>query len=563
MQESMHRRSKFLLCIVSLLSWSRLTWALSDLFDVREATIETVHNALFTRTTTCRDIVSSFIARIETFNPTIDAVISLNPNALAVADHLDGQIAAGNVTGALFCIPVLLKDNFDAVGMSTTGGCRGLTDNKPLADAPTVKALVDSGAVILGKTNLHEMALEGLTVSSLGGQTVNPYDLTRTPGGSSGGSGAALAANFAMLATGTDTVNSLRSPASANALFSFRPTRGLISRAGVIPVSYTQDTVGAMARTLQGLAIALTVMASVGYDPRDNATALAPPEVRRRDYTASLHGGGLRGLRLGLLHGFFNHSASSETSPVNDIMANMVSKLTDAGVHVVNITEPIYDTLAIAAMDIQAFEFRELLDAYLAAASHPGSSHPTSFEALYSSREFLVIPAQHKFIQRASHLSTSDAAYSETLGRIHNLARALEATFARSNLDAIIYPEQKNLVVKLGSPSQSGRNGILAALTGHPVVCVPAGFSPPSADAPAGVPVGMEILGRPWSEGLLLNIARHVSELVPVRRMPPFASQTVEPRAYDAVPTIVPGGSVKIPVEYPVGALNYEMRRAE
>lgn len=161
--------------------------------------------------------------------------------------------------------------------MNTTGGSRALVNNKPLADAPTVKALKDAGAIILGKTNLHEMALEGISVSSLGGQTINPYDLTRTPGGSSGGSGAAIGSSFAILATGTDTVNSLRSPASANSLFSFRPTRGLISRAGVIAISYTQDTLGAMARTLKDLTVALTVMSSVGYDAADNDTAAIPP----------------------------------------------------------------------------------------------------------------------------------------------------------------------------------------------------------------------------------------------------------------------------------------------
>lgn len=527
-------------------------WAFGEVFDVREATIASVHDALFTGKTRCRDIVSSFIARIEEFNPAINAVISLNPAALSDADNLDDRLMAGNTTGALFCVPVLLKDNFDAVGMSTTGGCKALANNKPLEDAPTVKALKDAGAVILGKANLHEMALEGLTVSSLGGQTLNPYDLTRTPGGSSGGSGAAVAANMAILATGTDTKNSLRSPASANALFSFRPTRGLISRAGVIPVSWTQDAVGAMARNPQDLAVALTVMASVGSDPRDNATALAPPEVRKIDYLASLRGGSLTGLRLGLLDGFFDHTVSHETTPINDVMADMVAMLTAAGVDVVNITDPIYDSLAISELNVEGFEFRELLDAHLGATASTQDERATNFNDLYDSGQYLVIPAQHELIRSAPHLSTGDAAYAEALDGIRDLTRALEATFEGNGLDAIIYPEQKNLVVKVGSPSQSGRNGILAALTGFPVVCVPAGFSSPSADAPLGVPVGMEILGRPWSEDLLLNIARHIDELMHVRRMPPFANKTVEPRVYDNMPSITPNVA-SIPDAYPLG----------
>jgi Asp-tRNA(Asn)/Glu-tRNA(Gln) amidotransferase A subunit family amidase len=171
-------------------------------FDSREATIEDIHNALFSRAHSCRDVVSSFIARIEAFNPTINAIITLNADALTIADGLDSQIASGNTTGSLFCIPVLLKDNYDAVGMKTTGGCLAMSGNEPLNDAPTVTALRRVGAVILGKTNLHEMALEGISVSSLGGQTVNPYDHSRTPGGSSGGAGAAIAANFAVLGTG-------------------------------------------------------------------------------------------------------------------------------------------------------------------------------------------------------------------------------------------------------------------------------------------------------------------------------------------------------------------------
>ncbi len=538
------------------------TWALGHVFDVREATIDSVHDALFTRSTTCRELVSSFLARIEDFNPTINAVISLNPDALAIADLLDDRIAAGNVTGPLFCIPVLLKDNFDAAGMSTTGGCRVLAHHKPSTDAPTVRALRDAGAVVLGKTNLHEMALEGLSVSSLGGQTVSPYDLTRTPGGSSGGSGAAVAANFAILATGTDTMNSLRSPASANSLFSLRPTRGLISRTGVIPVSFTQDTVGAMARNPRDLAVALNVMASVGLDLRDNVTTLAPPKVRQRNLVASLHTGSAQGLRFGVLNGFFDHTASDETTPVNEIMGDVVSRLMAAGAEIVNITEAIYDTLTIAKLDVQAFEFRELLDAYLGRAAATNGVGPTSFDDLYDRNSgvgdgngrFLVIPAQHQFIKKSSQSSTGDAAYAEALQGIKVLTRALEATFASNNLDAIIYPEQKNLVVTIGSPSQSGRNGILAALTGYPVVCVPAGFSPASADAPLGVPVGMEILGRPWSEPFLLDIASHLDALAPVRRMPPFANTTVEPKVYESVPSITPN-VVDISAAYPMGVL--------
>jgi len=177
--------------------------AQSGTFDAREATISSVHAALYGRINTCRQIVSSFLARIEAYNPSVNAIITLNPDVLDIADSLDARFAAGNATGPLFCVPILLKDNYDALPMATTGGCVALNSSKPTADAPTVTALRKAGAVILGKSNLHELALEGLSVSSYGGQTINPYDHTRTPGGSSGGTGAAIAASFAVFGTGT------------------------------------------------------------------------------------------------------------------------------------------------------------------------------------------------------------------------------------------------------------------------------------------------------------------------------------------------------------------------
>lgn len=528
----------------------------SEAFDVREATIDGIHNALYTRLTTCREVVSAYIARIEQLNPTINAIIGLNPDALSLADELDSRLASGNATGLLFCIPILLKDNYDATPMNTTGACLDMAGNKPTVDAPSVKAFKDAGAIILGKTNLHELALEGLSVSSYGGQTINPYDHTRTPGGSSGGTGAVIAANFAVFGTGTDTVNSLRSPAASNSLFSFRPTRGLLSRAGVVPISVTQDTVGAIGRSPKDLAAALTVMSTMGYDPADNVTALIPPELVGKDYTVAVRGGSLKGVRLGLIQGFFNHTTTNETTPVNEAVTNMVSVLQGAGVKIINITESIYNATAIsAALDVQAYEYRETLNAYLASPNLTGT-RPASFGDIYSSGKFVVIPSQYNFINSSARSSTGNSTYFVAQRGITNLTAAVRATFQRHQLDALIYPEQKNLVVKLGAPSQSGRNGILAALTGCPVVVVPAGFSPPSDDAPVGIPIGMEIFGLPWSEDKLLNIAQHVSEIAPIRRMPTFANATVEvTAAYEEVPTITPNRG-NIPAAYPVGKLS-------
>ncbi|KAF7184986.1 Glutamyl-tRNA(Gln) amidotransferase subunit A [Pseudocercospora fuligena] len=263
-----------------------------------------------------------------------------------------------------------------------------LAHSQPTVDAPSVIALKKAGAIILGKANLHELALEGISVSSLGGQTINPYDYTRTPGGSSGGSAAAVAASFAVFATGSDTVNSLRSPASPNSLFSCRPTKGLISRTGIIPCSYTQDTIGPICRNVKDIATALTVMASVGFDSEDNTTALTPAGIQGVDFSANLENGSLKGLRLGLLNSFMNHTSSSETSPVNKAMASITDKLRSAGATIVNITDKMYNTTDISnRLDTQIFELRENLNAYLERPSLHGQ-HPNTTNELFASHDF-------------------------------------------------------------------------------------------------------------------------------------------------------------------------------
>ncbi|KAK5124811.1 hypothetical protein LTR85_001524 [Meristemomyces frigidus] len=545
---------KILLYLLPLISCQALS------FDAREATIASTHHSLYTGLTTCREVVSSFLSRIESLNNHTNAIISLNPRVLTVADQYDAKLKVNNGSfGPLFCIPTLLKDNYDTVDVPTTGGNLDLTDSRPSVDAPATAALKNAGAIILGKANLHELALEGISVSSLGGQTINPYDYTRTPGGSSGGTGASVAASFAVWGTGTDTVNSLRSPASANSLFSCRPTRGLITRTGIIPISYTQDTIGPIARCVEDIATALTVMSSIGFDAADNATALVPAGIKGTDYTASLTQGSLKGLRLGLIEGFFNTTASSETTPVNDAMANITAKLRGAGATVVPITDSLYNATAIANLDTQRFEYREEMDHYLQRPSLKGQ-HPDTLNELYASGKFLVIPSQYEYVTTALVSSTSNQtwemkpSYDAVQYGIRNLILALQETFVSNNLDALIYPEQKNLVVKIGSPSQAGRNGILAALTGSPVITVPVGFSPATRTAPEGVPIGMEILGQPWTEEKLLQIAYGIQGLGRVRKTPSWAKQVVGVNAYGSVPSVTPDRG-NIPAAYPVGVL--------
>lgn len=356
-------------------------------------------------------------------------------------------------------------------------------------------------------------------------------------------------------------MNSLRSPASANSLFSFRPTRGLISRAGVIPISYTQDVVGAIGRSLHDIASALTVMSGIGYDPRDNVTANIPPQSVGTDYVASTTGlPSLRGLRIGVLCGFINSTSSNETTPVNLAMSLVTSLLSSSGAILIPINDTsVYNATSISSLyDVQQLEYREFLTAYLSSPSLTGS-RPLSMPQLYlnSSPEYLVIPAQYSYITTALSSSTSNATYFTRLSGIANLTTYLHSTFSTSNLDAIIYPEQKNLVVPLGSASQSGRNGILAALTGSPVITIPIGFSNASSTAPVGLPIGMEILGLPWTEPKLLRIAKGIDDRLHARRPPVTGglNETAEVTSrYTAVPAVTPAKNVDLKA-YPTGVV--------
>jgi Asp-tRNA(Asn)/Glu-tRNA(Gln) amidotransferase A subunit family amidase len=316
----------------------------------------------------------------------------------------------------------------------------------------------------------------------------------------------------------------------------------------------SQDTIGPIARCVEDVATAITVMAGIGYDADDNATALVPAGVLGTDFVASLTTGSLKGMRFGLLEGFFNRTSSNETTPVNDAMSKQAAKLRLAGATIVPINETIYNATAIiVALDVQRYEYRELLTEYLQGPTLSGD-HPNSTNELYASDKFLVLPSGYEYVTTSLVSSTSNATYDTRLAGIKNLKLALEKTFASNNLDAIIYPEQKNLVVKIGSPSQSGRNGILAALTGTPVVTVPVGFSPATETAPEGVPIGMEILGRQWTDEKLLQIAYQIQSLGRVRKTPSWAKQQVAARVYETVPSVTPDVG-NIPEEYPVGEL--------
>ena len=308
-----------------------------------------------------------------------------------------------------------------------------------------------------------------------------------------------------------------------------------------------------MGTCIEDVARLLNVMASVGYDERDNVTALRPPEMNGRDYTTLLNQGSSRDVRLGLVEGLFNKTSSDETTPVNNAMDQFVSQLKNSGATIVPINEGVYNSSAISSnLDVQRFECREGLTGYLQ-RPETHDSHPATMPELYSTDEFLVIPSQYEYVNTALKSSTSNSSYDGKIRGIQDLKVALAETFARNNLDALIYPEQANLVVKLGSPSQSGRNGILGALVGSPVVTVPIGHSPSNPDAPRGIPIGMEILGRPFTEDKLLQIGAMIERITPPRLVPELAEQSVQTCYHQDIPPTRP--LKNIPSEYTVGTL--------
>ncbi len=486
-------------------------------FQLLEASISDIHRAMQSGKLTCRSLVQQYLDRIKAYDqqgPSINAMLYVNPKALEQADAMDQAFKRAATLKPLQCIPLVLKDVFDTADMPTTGGSLALKGMQPAKDAFTVARLRQAGALILGKTNMHELALAGVTVSSLGGQTKNPYELTRTPGGSSGGTGAALAANFATVGTGSDTVNSIRSPSSANSLVGVRPTRGLISRAGVIPVSFTQDAVGPITRTVADAAVMLDVMA--GYNPDDPVTAFGVGKIPAT-YTAFLDRNGLQGVRIGVLRTSFG--SGPDHQEVNRVMASALEVVKKQGAILVEINDPAFDTGMLASdLDVQKWEYQYDLNNYLKAQPNPpvhslaeliatGNYHKPSLEKFLASVE-------------AQQNGLNEPDYKDRRVKIDDLRVRLADALAKDNLVAFVYPHQKRLPVMIGDMNQAERNGILASLTGFPAITVPAGFSAATASAPIGVPVGIEFLGQPFSEPQLLKIAYSFEQATHARKPP-------------------------------------------
>ncbi|GAA3810255.1 amidase family protein [Streptomyces chiangmaiensis] len=483
-------------------------------FELIEATVADIHDAYRHGRLTCRELVQQYLDRIAAYDQrgsALKAIITVNPRALEVADELDRQYRRSGLTGTLHGIPVILKDNYDTFDMPTTGGNTAMRTSVPPTDAFTVAKMRKAGALILAKANLQEFARGGNSLSSLGGQVLNPYDLTRTPGGSSGGTGAAIAANFAVLGTGSDTGQSVRSPASANSLVGVRCTRGLISRSGVIPASITQDELGPITRTVEDAARLLDVM--VGFDPADPVTGYGvgrPP----RSYTDRLRRDALHGARIGVMTNLFG--TETRHQEVNRVMEDVISTMQAQGATIIRFSLPEYDTLQSIVVT-STWEARTAMDAYFASLGPDAPVH--TFDQLVASKT--ATPEAQAALETEIAIvdGLNNAFYKDHFVNREKLRLAVSAKMAELDIQAILYPLQKVLVSPVGVP-QPERNGTLSNGTGFPAVCFPGGFSTPTSAAPIGVPVGAELLGREFDEPLLLSLAYAYEKATKTRKPP-------------------------------------------
>jgi amidase len=494
-------------------------------FELEETTISDLEAAMTAGRLTARSITQAYLDRIDELDrkgPRLGHVIEINPDALAIADSLDAERKGGKVRGPLHGIPILIKDNIDTADrMTTTAGSLALAGSIPLQDAFIAAKLRAAGAILLGKTNLSEWANFRSTHSTSGwsgrgGQAKNPYVLDRNPCGSSSGSGGAVSANLCVAAVGTETDGSIVCPSSANGIVGIKPTLGLVSRAGIIPIAHSQDTAGPMTRTVRDAAIMLNVMA--GADPRDPATS-ASRSRGRVDYTRYLNADGLRGARIGVARAkFFGYSDVTDRL-INDAIETMKSQ----GAVIVdpaNIeTAGKFDD---SEFDVLLYEFKADLNAYL---SSLGPKAPVrtlqeiiAFNEAHKEQEMPWF-GQEIMIQAQAKGPLTEKKYRDELAKNLRLSRTegIDATMNKHKLDAIVAPT--------GSPAWptdlingdhfTGASSTPAAVAGYPNINVPAGFS-------HNLPVGISFFGRAYSEATLIKIAYAYEQASKQRRPPQF-----------------------------------------
>jgi amidase len=484
-------------------------------FEITEATIAEAHAAMRAGKLTSHQLVQEYLRRIAAYDqPTqLNAIVVVNPNALAAADKLDREFKRTGKMRPLHGIPVIVKDNYDTYDLQTTGGSLAMKGNVPSTDSFMVKKLREAGAIILAKSNMAEWAFSPyVTVSSIAGITRNPYDLERVPAGSSGGTAAAVAANLGMVGLGTDTGNSIRGPSSHNDLVGIRPTIGLTSRDGIIPLFLSADVGGPIARTVADAATVLSAVA--GYDPEDPITKNSDGKVQK-DYTKFLDKNGLRGARIGVFRPYID--ASTTDPQIKALTEKAIADLKAQGAEIVDpFVIPNFETLT---RNIGCGDFQADLNAYLEKHGQ-NAPYKTLAEIVDSGLYMPYIDAQLKR-NVAPKPTGTDAASAPCLDTYHNekkiaFREAILSAMERDKVDAIVYPTWSNAPRKVGdTKTPAGDNSqILSPQTGFPAITVPMGFT---YDV---LPAGLTFLGKLFDEPTLIKYA-YAYEQAMKHRHPP------------------------------------------
>ncbi len=468
--------------------------------ELLETTIFDLQAKMKSRAITSKKLVEMYIERIKEIDPKIKSVLEINPDALLIAEKMDKERKKGKIRSMLHGIPILIKDNIDTADkMKTTAGSLALMDAPiPGQDAFIVKQLREAGAVILGKTNLSEWANFRSTKSisgwsGRGGQTNNPYILDKNPCGSSAGTGAAISANLAAVGVGTETNGSIICPSVRNGLVGIKPTLGLVSRSGIIPIAHTQDTAGPMARTVTDAAILLGVL--VGEDKSDSITADSKKGLK--DYTKFLDKEGLKGARIGVARSFFD-----TTRPLGKLTEPFLQILKDAGATLIDVTLP-NTNLGDNQTIVLQYEFKTDLNKYLAKRKSPYKTLADLIKFNDDNKEKeLPIFGQETFIASQARGELTDKTYTDALQLIKStMQNGINSAIEKDNLDAIVSP--------------TGGTWGMSAIAGYPHITIPAGFVD-------GIPAGLAFFGKAFSESNLIKFAFAFEQKTKKREAPKY-----------------------------------------
>ncbi|MCB0489492.1 MAG: amidase [Cyclobacteriaceae bacterium] len=476
-------------------------------FKYEEFTIRQLQEGYSNEKFTIEEVVQSYldrIAAIDDSGPQLNSVIQVNPDAIEIARQLDEELKNGKSRGSMHGVPVLLKDNIDTHDkMETTAGSRALLGSHPLQDSYVARKLREAGAVIIGKANLSEWAnfrgqMSSSGWSGVGGQTKNPYDLSRNPCGSSSGSGASVSANLTMIAIGTETNGSIVCPSNNNGIVGIKPTVGLVSRSGIIPISFTQDTAGPMARSVTDAAICLNAL--VGIDSSDSKT-LESDRKQEEDYTSFLKADGLKGKRIGLYKAPYGRNFK-----VDAVMDAAVEYIKSQGAEVVEIEEIGANEVGQYSLEIMLFEYKDGLNKYFQSLGPNSSIKSVEDLIAFNKSDSIELERYNqKFLEMAQEKTSLESEeYKETLMKMLKGIRqeGIDKVMNENKLDAIMAPTGAPAwrTDRTNGDSFHISSSSPAARAGYPNITVPMGVI-------EGLPVGISFFGRAWSEGVLLEIA--------------------------------------------------------